>query len=116
MREVRVRPAYGHHDVIKPAMASMIGTINNDAGFLNDPTGSRRYAVVTLSSINWEYTSIDVNQIWAEAVARYWMGEAWRLGADEQTMQRELNQEYELADPIVCRDAQKGAGDVEVLG
>jgi hypothetical protein len=100
MREVRVRPAYGHHDVIKPAMASMIGTINNDAGFLNDPTGSRRYAVVTLTGIDWEYTTLDVNQIWAEAVARYRMGEAWRLGADEQTMQRELNQEYELADPI----------------
>jgi predicted P-loop ATPase len=100
MREVRVRPAYGHHDVIKPAMASMIGTINNDAGFLNDPTGSRRYAVVTLTGINWEYTSIDVNQVWAEAVARYQMGEAWRLGAAEQTTQRELNQEYELADPI----------------
>jgi predicted P-loop ATPase len=100
MREVRVRPAYGRNDLMKPAMASMIGTINNDAGFLNDPTGSRRYVVVTLTGINWEYTRIDVNQIWAEAVARYQRGEPWRLGADEQTMQRELNQEYELADPI----------------
>jgi predicted P-loop ATPase len=55
---------------------------------------------VTLTGINWEYTTIDIDQVWAEAVARYQMGEAWRLGAAEQTMQQQLNQEYELADPI----------------
>jgi hypothetical protein len=54
-RTVTVRKPYGHHDVTKPAMASLIGTINNSGGFLADPTGSSRFFVVSLERIDFAY-------------------------------------------------------------
>jgi len=99
-REVTARPAYGRYDVRRPATASLIGTINNDAGFLNDPTGSRRFFVVTLTKIDWAYIKIDPNQLWAEAVTAYRNGENWRLEDAEKEAQRLTNARYEVTDPI----------------
>jgi hypothetical protein len=99
-KEWTVRPPYGRSDIKKPALASMIGTINNEAGFLNDPTGNRRFLVATLQEIDWGYTAIDVNQIWAQAVAMYRNGEPVRLLPVEKAMQRQLNGGYELDDPM----------------
>ncbi len=49
---VTERKAYGHYDTVKPAVASYIGTVNPDgAGFLQDTTGNRRFAVVYLSAL-----------------------------------------------------------------
>jgi hypothetical protein len=71
--EVQERRPYAHNDVLKPTTASYIGTVNPDgAGFLLDSTGNRRFAVVDLVSIDWDYAKkIDINQIWAQAVHIY---------------------------------------------
>lgn len=100
-RIVTVRRSYGRYDIHQPSMASLIGTVNNEAGFLHDTTGNRRYLVVTLRSIDWQgYIQMDVNQVWAEAVALYRAGESWRLTADEQVVRDAINKDYETADPI----------------
>lgn len=99
-REITARPAYGRYDVRRWATASLIGTVNNDAGFLNDPTGSRRFMAVTLSALDWDYTKLDPNQLWAEAVAAYRNGEPWRLEEAEKDVQRVTNKRYEMDDPI----------------
>ncbi len=78
----------------------LIGTINNDAGFLSDPTGSRRFLVVTLTQIDWAYVQRDTDQLWAEAVAAYHSGEPWRLADEEKAVQVATNQRYEIDDPI----------------
>ena len=72
-RMVKVRVPFGKYDIEKPAAASMIGTINPDGtGFLNDPTGNRRFVVIHLESIDFRYsTTIDVHQLWAELYAAY---------------------------------------------
>ncbi len=101
-RTVTVRKPYGHHDITKPAMASMIGTINNSGGFLADPTGSSRFLVVTLEKINFAYAQeIDVAQLWAQAVALYRAGQPWALSADERTQQDAINEAYRIDDPLV---------------
>jgi putative DNA primase/helicase len=101
-RTVTVRKPYGHHDVTKPAMASLIGTINNSGGFLADPTGSSRFLVVTLERINFAYSKeVDVAQLWAQAVALYRAGQPWALSADERTQQDAINEAYRLDDPLV---------------
>jgi len=83
------RKSYGRLPISKPAITSFIGTINNDIGFLNDPTGNRRYNPTTLTSINWDYSkNIDVNQVWAEAVDLYKNGEPWRLKDTEKQKNR----------------------------
>ena len=70
---------YHRYPITKPVISSFIGTINNEDGFLNDPTGNRRFFPLELESIDHGYTSMDVSQLWAQLVAMYRNGESWRL-------------------------------------
>ena len=100
-REVIVRKPYGRHDSQLSALASMIGTINEEgAGFLNDLTGSRRFAVVNLQAIDHAYTGIDIDQVWAEAFVAYQAGEQWRLTPTERETQDNINVEYQVESPV----------------
>lgn len=102
-QRIKVRKPYARHDTEKPAMASLIGTINNEGGFLFDKTGSRRFLVATLTKIDWRYTDeVDIDQVWAQAYhlfrteTRY-----WRLTSEEREVQARLNrEEYEPEDII----------------
>ncbi len=99
--DVTLRLPYGRYDIVRPALASLIGTVNNEgAGILNDPSGSRRFAVVTLTAIDWGYTALDIEQIWAEAFTAYQSGESWELTAAERARQAAINEEYELESGI----------------
>lgn len=100
-RTVKVRVPYGEYDTEKPAAASMIGTINEDGtGFLHDPTGNRRFAVVHLDGIDWSYTKIDRNQLWAELYDAYLSGERWELTPYEQEIQNEINSGHMMVSPL----------------
>ena len=101
MRQVTVRKPYGKFDIVKPALASFIGTVNNEAGILNDPTGSRRFMIVKLESINWDYDKLNVDQIWAQAKALYDVGETWQLRDSEKDLATEANEEYQIEDPLL---------------
>jgi predicted P-loop ATPase len=100
-REVTERRSYGRYDETLPALASLIGTINTGgSGFLHDPTGNRRFAVVELESIDFDYSkNVDKHQVWAEAYQLYLGGEDWRLAEEEKALQREINEEYEYSSP-----------------
>lgn len=100
-RIVTVRKPYGRYDTVKPALASLVGTVNNEAGFLSDPTGNRRFLVCRLSEINWQYTAmIDPHQVWAEAVHLYRQGERWQPNAQETKLQQLINDEYMIETPL----------------
>jgi predicted P-loop ATPase len=93
---VTVRKSYGHHDIKKPAMASLIGTINNTSGFLADESGSRRFMTCKLLYIDRAYQKIDVNQIWAQAVHLFRGGESGRLVGEEAAAQTKINEGYQV--------------------
>jgi len=96
-----LRPPYGRFEVVKPGLASFIGTVNNSSGIFSDPTGSRRYWATTVTGIDWSYMqSVDVDQVWAEAFAAYENGESWTLTPDEASKAREINEEYAVADAV----------------
>lgn len=96
-----VRKAYGRYDTTRPTNCSFIGTVNKGEGFLSDPTGNRRFLVTTLTSINHRYQQqIDINHVWAEAVARYRAGEPWRLQPNELQAQGDANAEHEVDSPL----------------
>jgi hypothetical protein len=97
---VTVRRPYGRYDITKPAMASMIGTVNNEIGILDDPTGSRRYLVTHVDRIDWNYTKLDVRQVWAEAHALYLAGHDWQLKPEDRALAAEINEAYEVEDPV----------------
>jgi predicted P-loop ATPase len=98
--QVTVRKPYGHYDIVKPALANLIGTINNEAGFLTDPTGNRRFLVCTITDIDWTYLNLSVDQVWAEAVHRYKTDGLPPLTEDEQKLQECLNDNYMVSDPF----------------
>jgi len=101
VEQVTVRAPYGRHSMTKPALASFVGTVNSEGGgILDDPTGTRRFMVVELENIDWNYTQVDVNQVWAEAYAAYRAGENWRLEDEERKLSRAINERYKIADPI----------------
>lgn len=103
-QEVTYRPPYGRYTVTKPALASCIGTVNLESGFLNDPTGNRRFWPLTLSTINWEYSqNVDVDQLWAQAYALYHAGESFALCPVETDTHAQLCELYEIEDPYIDR-------------
>lgn len=80
-REDRYRPAYGRREVTQPRQCVFLGTVN-DAEYLGDPTGGRRFWPVRVTAIDERALRRDRDQLWAEAAARYETGERWWLDAD----------------------------------
>lgn len=96
-RDVEVRKAFARNDLISPALASLVGTINEDgSGFLSDPTGNRRFVVIYIKRINWSYQEIPVHNLWAHAMHLYRSGGyGWKLGPDEAQTRDSINQRYQ---------------------
>lgn len=99
--KVTVRKPYDRQDTIRPAMASFIGTVNNEAGFLSDPTGSRRFMATTITEIDWSYSQeIQVSQVWAYAYHLFRQGKSWHLSGDEALKVSKINEYYQVHNPI----------------
>lgn len=97
MQEVTVRKAYARYDTVKPAIVSLMGTVNEDgAGFLTDPTGNRRFVVINLKAIDFNYEELDINKLWAQAVGLYRRGERWQLSKKERAIRDSINAQYEM--------------------
>lgn len=103
--ECSYRVPYAKNEVHRPARASFVGTINLDnAGFLMDATGNRRFLSAELLSIQWEaYTrNIDPVQLWAQAAYLYSQDHnAWKLTIEEEQARDVINEEYGAEDPIL---------------
>lgn len=98
---VSVRKPYARIDMVKPALASLIGTVNNSAGILADQTGNRRFLVATINSIDWDYVqAVDQTQMWGEAFTAYSQGETWYLSGGERAQSEENNAAYRVPNPI----------------
>jgi hypothetical protein len=101
-QEATFRKPYDHHPVIKPALASFIGTVNPmNTGFLDDPTGSRRFITAELIGIDHSYAQkIEVDQLWAQIYAAYRRDpQGWRLTPAEQLKRDIINGENEVERP-----------------
>lgn len=72
----RARMAYGHYAKDEPRSSIPIGT-TNPGGYLNDPTGERRYWHVAVSRYNREGFLAVKDQLYAEAVAREPQEKLW---------------------------------------
>ncbi len=91
----KYRQSYGATVESHPRSCIIVGTTNSDGGFLRDITGNRRFWPVRVTGKGhyraWGLTEVD--QIWAEAVARYHAGEELflkgNLAEEAVTRQRE---------------------------
>lgn len=70
------RKPWGRANITKPTLCNFVGTINKETGFLDDPTGHRRFLPVNITALDKTYKDkVDVNQLWAQVVHLYKAGE-----------------------------------------
>jgi putative DNA primase/helicase len=86
--EDSLRAPYERRAVVRPRMTAFCASVN-DAEFLNDPTGSRRFWPVSVDSIDWSY-EVDLEGLWAQAYD-YWKEEPnFNLTAEQDRMREEV--------------------------
>lgn len=95
-KEVTQRGAYRKYETVKPAMAALIGTVNNSTGFLTDDTGNRRFMIVRITALDFAYERIDIHQVWAQAYHLWQEKQSHRLIPEERRLQAEINKRYEV--------------------
>ncbi len=78
----RYRRPYGETNTTWPRQVIFAGT-TNDAKYLADPTGNRRFWPVTCSDIDLDALKRDRDQLWAEALVRHREKEQWHLDSPE---------------------------------
>jgi predicted P-loop ATPase len=80
--------------------ANVFGDSTNEDGFLNDPTGNRRFWVIHVCKpIDIARLEQEKDQIWAAAVALYKSGECWHPTQLEAIAAEAIAQDYQQADP-----------------
>lgn len=94
------RAAYGKYNQPYRAIASYIGTVNDESGFLNDPTGNRRFWTIGVKNINFGYTSLSVNDVWAEAMHAYKCGESHDLDVLQKQKVEEMADDYRMINSV----------------
>jgi putative DNA primase/helicase len=94
------RPSYGRHNVERLRQCVFIGT-TNDVDCLADPTGDRRFWVVTANRIDIDRVRAEIDAVWAEAVVAYKAGEAWHLSREHDAMRASANEAYRREDPLM---------------
>lgn len=94
----RYRAAYGRHTKEYPRRCVFYGT-SNDFEFLKDQTGNRRFWPVDVG-INeptksvWDDMPGEIDQIWAEAVWYYRLGEPLYLTGEVEEIAKQMQEEH----------------------
>ena len=95
----RYRRPYSPAAEARDRQCIFIGT-TNDAHFLGDPTGSRRFWPVTVGDrVDIPALVRDRDQLWAEAVYLYDQGHEWWLSDDEAADMHEEAENYRSCHP-----------------
>jgi predicted P-loop ATPase len=95
------RKPWGRYNITKPTLCNFVGTINPETGFLDDPTGHRRFLPIQLTTIERGYESaIEVDQLWAEIVALYLGGESPELTQIERDALVQVYEKHEVENPL----------------
>lgn len=82
--EDELRAVYGRRATVRPRVTVFCGSVN-EAEFLNDSTGSRRFWPVVVDSIDWNYT-VDFEGIWSQAYALWQQNPDFNLTPEEEAM------------------------------
>ena len=95
------RWAYARAPVPSPRMCVFIGTTNEAECLPNDPSGNRRFVVVALErGCDVEAASVDRDQWWAEALARYQKGERANLQRELLPLAAERAEDHRDRDSV----------------
>jgi predicted P-loop ATPase len=94
---IKERKPYAAEVESIPRRCSFFGSTNN-AQFLTD-TENTRWICNNVINIDWNYTKIDISDVWAQAFA-LWHGKVFddQLTALENVFQSNVNKDYEVSD------------------
>ncbi|KAA1706745.1 P-loop ATPase [Klebsiella variicola] len=93
-----LRPAYARAANRYQRRTAFFGSVNN-VQFLMDDTNNRRFWPIQVAAVNYQH-SIDMQQVWAEALARINAGETWHLDQEENRVIGEHNDAFRSKDRI----------------
>lgn len=96
-RQDRFRPSYGRNMVTRKRQTVFAGT-TNEAEFLSDNTGNRRWHVIKCGRVSIPKLQRDIDQLWAEAVTLYRNNERWWLDASASEELEIIQQEFRQQD------------------
>jgi predicted P-loop ATPase len=91
------RQPYGRVVESVPRHNVIVGT-TNEAQFLTDSTGDRRFWVVRVARVDTEALARDRDQLWAEALAALDAREGWWLVAEAEVARAEATEAHRVAD------------------
>lgn len=99
----RYRAAYGRHAKEQPRSCVFFGSCNQ-MDILRDTTGNRRFWPIDIDIIPrkktvWELTDEDVRQVWAEAKARWVMGEKLYLTEEQDKLATAVQEAHREISP-----------------
>jgi predicted P-loop ATPase len=123
-REDIYRAAYGRNTEVRPRQCVIVGSTNDDTGFLRDITGNRRFWPVRVTGETerhpWDLTDDDVRQIWAEAKISYQLGESRLLSPEAaaiaeaaQTAAMEADDRQGIVEEYLARKLPEGWEDMD---
>jgi hypothetical protein len=110
--DISERPAYGRYDRVGKSICSFAASVN-EGQFLNDITGSRRYLVIPVESIDHNHT-IDMQQVYAQAKHLLDAGERYWFQTDEIATINENNSAFNVEDHIDELSAKIEPGEDEM--
>jgi predicted P-loop ATPase len=93
---VKVRRSYARYAEELPKICSFIAS-SNEAQFLHDPTGNRRFLPFEVEKIDIKKAqSMDINQVWAQAFQLFKEGYIYWLEKEDQEELSEYNEQFEV--------------------
>lgn len=108
----KVRKPYQRAEVEMPRRTVFVATVNQ-ANFLVDETGSSRWWVIPVVSVNYDH-DIDMQQLFAQLAVEFERGEEWWLTPDEEAKLEEQNLPHRTISAI--EDQLLGALDLSLVG
>lgn len=81
---------------------TVFGASVNDEQFLADKTGNSRFWTMPVSKFQFDH-GVDMQQLWAEALALLVGGEDWSMSPEEMEQLNKHNENFETTDPIAER-------------
>lgn len=93
---VKIRRAYARHSEELPKVCSFIAS-SNEAQFLHDPTGSRRFLPFEVQSVDINAAqAISIDVLWSQAVQLFKGGYTYWLTKEDEDRFNEYNSRFEV--------------------
>ena len=94
-----IRKPYGRGVETLHRCCAIVGTTNR-SDFIKDPTGNRRFPVISVETVNLDWVKTNRDRIWGSALAAFKAGTPWHYSEEENAAISQAAQRYAAEDPL----------------